>query len=54
MEYYGMTQPKQEGTGDGGQDNEVAQWEPIYEKFRARVGRDPYSFRELKDWWERY
>ncbi len=29
----------------------VAQWTPIYEKFRARMGRDPYSFRELQDWW---
>ncbi len=27
------------------------EWEIIYHKFRQRVGRDPYSFQELKDWW---
>ena len=57
MEKYGMIQPKPTNTGDGGQnisDPDVTKWQPIYEKFRLREGRDPYSFRELKDWWTRY
>ena len=38
------------GTGSGGD----AEWELIHDKFRQVVGREPYSFQELKDWWAGY
>ena len=28
-------------------------WELVYLKFREIEGRDPYSFQELVDWWNR-
>lgn len=33
---------------------EELQWEKIFRKFRGIMGRDPYSFRELQDWWARF
>jgi|GEM_PF-5101821 len=30
------------------------QWEMIYRKFFQIEGREPYSFRELQDWWARF
>ena len=55
-EYYGFTKPKPPAnTGDGYDTTRPEYWEEWqarYEKFRRRMGRDPYSFRELKDWWE--
>jgi len=53
MIQYGFKPPADTGTGDGNADPDVV-WQPIYEKFRYRMGRDPYSFRELKDWWDSY
>ena len=29
------------------------EWELVYQKFRQIEGRDPYSFQELVDWWNR-
>jgi len=53
MVYYGMKQP--DNTGNG-YDTEPLweEWEPIYRKFRKLYGRDPYSFRELQDWWDSF
>jgi hypothetical protein len=39
------------GTGSGGEP--IDQWELVYQKFREIEGRDPYSFQELVDWWNR-
>ncbi len=39
------------GTGTGG--NPGKEWELVYLKFREIEGRDPYSFQELVDWWNR-
>ncbi len=60
MLYYGMKQPSHpppDNTGTGnGYDTEpsVEQWGPIYRKFRKLYGRDPYSFKELQDWWDSF
>lgn len=58
--------PPKQGTGSGGtghsgtgpgyemsgmQGEPGREWELVYDKFRQVVGRDPYSFQELKDWW---
>ena len=39
------------GTGTGGYPGK--EWELVYQKFREIEGRDPYSFQELVDWWNR-
>ena len=39
------------GTGSGGDPGK--EWELVYLKFREIEGRDPYSFQELVDWWNR-
>ena len=39
------------GTGSGGDPGK--EWELVYYKFREIEGRDPYSFQELVDWWNR-
>ena len=39
------------GTGSG--EDPLDQWELVYHKFREIEGRDPYSFQELVDWWNR-
>lgn len=39
------------GTGSGG--DLLDQWELVYLKFRKIERRDPYSFQELVDWWNR-
>jgi hypothetical protein len=39
------------GTGSSG--DPLDQWELVYFKFREIEGRDPYSFQELVDWWNR-
>lgn len=54
--WNGMTGQTPTNTGDGEHIDHIdmAVWNPIYEKFRARMGRDPYSFRELRDWWNQY
>jgi len=60
MVQYGFKPPADTGTGNGNPDIgweaqiDLLEWEPIYEKFRERMGRDPYSFRELQDWWNSY
>ena len=41
------------GTGSGGGGLPGKEWQLIYQKFRQMVGRDPYSFQELQDWWSR-
>ena len=38
-------------TGTGGDPGK--EWELVYQKFRQIEGRDPYSFQELVDWWNR-
>ena len=38
-------------TGSGGDPGK--EWELVYLKFREIEGRDPYSFQELVDWWNR-
>ena len=43
------TPPKD--TGPGGDPGK--EWELVYKKFRQIEGRDPYSFQELVDWWNR-
>ncbi|WP_339136475.1 MAG: hypothetical protein WGN25_01160 [Candidatus Electrothrix sp. GW3-4] len=37
--------------GPGG--GTIDQWRMIYLKFKQIEGRDPYSFQELVDWWNR-
>ncbi len=37
------------GTGGG----PGKEWELVYQKFRQIERRDPYSFQELVDWWNR-
>jgi len=37
------------GSGTGGTPGK--EWELIHQKFRQIMGRDPYSFQELVDWW---
>jgi hypothetical protein len=39
------------GPGAGGYPGK--EWELVYQKFRQIEGRDPYSFQELVDWWNR-
>ena len=50
------------GTGSGGSGSSGSsgtgghpgkEWELVYQKFRQIEGRDPYSFQELVDWWNR-
>lgn len=41
------------GSGTGGGGVPGKEWELIYLKFRQIEGRDPYSFQELVDWWNR-
>lgn len=41
------------GTGDGSNRRLGKEWELVYQKFRQVQGRDPYSFQELVDWWNR-
>ena len=38
-------------TGTGGYPGK--EWELVYLRFREIEGRDPYSFQELVDWWNR-
>lgn len=40
------------GTGPGGP-QPGKEWELVYWKFREIERRDPYSFQELVDWWNR-
>ena len=49
--------PQSSGTGGGGNasncNNTQKEWELVYRKFRQINRRDPYSFQELVDWWNR-
>lgn len=53
--------PKGTGTGGSGTGSGSSgtgghpgkEWELVYQKFRQIEGRDPYSFQELVDWWNR-
>ena len=54
--------PQSSGTGSyettGGSSSESGddywgEWELVYQKFRDIERRDPYSFQELVDWWNR-
>ena len=57
-----ISPPQNSGTGSyettGGSNSEsgddtLKEWELVYQKFRDIEGRDPYSFQELVDWWNR-
>lgn len=41
------------GTGSGTGGHPGKEWELVYLKFREIERRDPYSFQELVDWWNR-
>ena len=47
--------PPKSGTGGSGTSGSGGapgkEWELVYQKFKQVNGRDPYSFQELKDWW---
>ncbi len=50
--------PQNSDTETGSQEDEdnedqSKKWELVYLKFREIKGRDPYSFQELVDWWNR-
>ncbi len=52
----GNPPPKNTGTGSGSSGtggHPGKEWELVYQKFRQIEGRDPYSFQELVDWWNR-